>query len=178
MVNRQDAPHSPASPEIGRHSLATKTISDETKLPLVAEPPKPQHMVLNCSALLCSPLRVWFPFPLGKGLVDHALHAPGSMKTEQHISCARHRATVPESKVARRAQLCVFHFHTACRGHPCRPPRRRLFLSWKPVVRLARARDTFNSNQGVRHGGKSNQGSSRGGDRVYRAQSAGEAECD
>ena len=30
-------------------------------------------------------------------------------------------------KVARGALLCVFHFHTGCRGHPCRPPRRRLF---------------------------------------------------
>ena len=30
-------------------------------------------------------------------------------------------------KVARRVQLCRFHFHTGCRGHPCRPPRRRFF---------------------------------------------------
>ena len=40
---------------------------------------------------------------------------------------ARHPAAAPESKVARLAQLCVFHFLTGCRGHPCCPPRRRLF---------------------------------------------------
>jgi len=51
--HRQHAPHSLGSLEI-RRSRCGKTNSDGTKLPMVAEGPKPLHMVETCSSSLYS----------------------------------------------------------------------------------------------------------------------------
>jgi hypothetical protein len=51
MHHRQDAQYSPRSPEIGQNGLAVKTISDGTKLPVVAQPS--QHHNL------------WYELPVG-----------------------------------------------------------------------------------------------------------------
>ena len=40
MVNRQDSPYSPGSPEIGRRRLAAEIIFDGTKLPIERSRPK------------------------------------------------------------------------------------------------------------------------------------------
>jgi hypothetical protein len=82
----------------------------------------------------------------------------------------RQRVTAPQSKVARPRSFAP---HTGCRGHPCRPPRRRL-----PLARGSRVRDTFNNNRGICHGRKSNQSSSRRRDRVHRAQPSRKTQCD
>src|ERR1035437_7086096 len=49
MVNRQDAPCSPASPEIGRGAVPAEIISDGTKLPLERSRPKTTTDGMNCS---------------------------------------------------------------------------------------------------------------------------------
>jgi hypothetical protein len=48
------------------------------------------------------------------------------MKAEQHIRYARRRATAPESKVARRAQLCASHW---VQGSPLPPAAQAIILT-------------------------------------------------
>ena len=49
MVNRQDIPHSPGSPEIGRHQFPAEIIFDGTKLPVDRSRPKTTTDGINCS---------------------------------------------------------------------------------------------------------------------------------
>jgi hypothetical protein len=48
MVNRQDIPHPPGSPEIGRPLRLTKIIFDGTKLALVRNHPQTTTDGMNC----------------------------------------------------------------------------------------------------------------------------------
>jgi hypothetical protein len=56
-----------------------------------------------------------FPFPLGKGL---GVRLPASSAMPAVARYSRHRAPAPESKVARRAQLCASHW---VQGSPLPP---------------------------------------------------------
>jgi hypothetical protein len=49
MVNRQDVPYSPGSPEIGRGLLPAEIIFDGTKLALEGSRPKTTTNGINCS---------------------------------------------------------------------------------------------------------------------------------
>jgi hypothetical protein len=49
MVNRQDVPYSPGSPEIGRHLLLAEITFDGTKLAIEGSRPKSTTDGINCS---------------------------------------------------------------------------------------------------------------------------------
>jgi hypothetical protein len=102
----------------------SKTISDGTKLPLDARDPKTTTNSMNAAALF--PELV--PFPASEGVSCHALDAPLWMKAEQHTWTHALQSPIPESKVARLAQLCVSHFLTECRGHPLPPAAQAITL--------------------------------------------------
>ena len=54
MVNRQDVPYSPGSPEIGRHLLLAEIIFDGTKLAIEGSCPKTTTDGINCHFRLYS----------------------------------------------------------------------------------------------------------------------------
>ena len=54
MDNRQDAPYSPGSPELGRRSVPAEIISDGTKLAIERIYPKTTTHGINCSFQLYS----------------------------------------------------------------------------------------------------------------------------
>jgi hypothetical protein len=54
MVNRQDAPHSPGSPEIGRPLRLAEIVFDGTKLAIERSRPKTTTDGVNCSLRLYS----------------------------------------------------------------------------------------------------------------------------
>jgi hypothetical protein len=165
MDHRQDAPHSPDSPEIGRLQLLTKTVFDGTKLPLVA--PSSQNHHIWCE-LRRTPHTRPVPLPTREpvSLIMRARTLIDESRAAHLYSC--HRVTAPESKVARPAQLCASHW---VQGSPLPPAAQAIYslirgstraLSITPqpfqrrrdgvVSRLAAVAIQFNSNRGVSHG--------------------------
>jgi hypothetical protein len=135
--------YSPASPEIRRHPLTAKHFLTERSYPWWDAIPKTTTNSMNCSALLST---ILFPYGVllpgsgspsrsGRGWLSRAGR---TMMDEQHPCTHAIESPAPESKVARRAQFCAFHW---VQGSPLPPAAQAIILS----QRLRRLSDYLDS---------------------------------